>query len=166
MQLVWQSIEDVKSVWRKHVHKNMYDQCTVTGPLWDSAVRCETRDWIEIITITKLFCLTSCLGHLLHRLSCHRWHHKWREYPMQCHATYADHWTHLESTTELSDSDMPPLSYNEFEWLALVAITFISAMNGNDTSHYQSTVKTYEITNLTKKMKFNLKCSECFGIQC
>ena len=30
-------------------------------------------------------------------------------------------------------------------------------MNGNDTSHYQST---YEITNLTKNMKFNLKCSE------
>ena len=28
------------------------------------------------------------------------------------------------------------------------------------TSHYQSTVKTYEITNLTKNMKFNLKRSE------
>ena len=32
---------------------------------------------------------------------------------------------------------------------------------GNGTSHYQSKVKTYEITNLDKNMIFTLKCSEC-----
>ena len=36
-----------------------------------------------------------------------------------------------------------------------------NALNGNDTSHYQSMAKTYEITNLTENMKFTLKCSEC-----
>ena len=33
------------------------------------------------------------------------------------------------------------------------------ALAGNDTSHYQSTVKTYEFTKLDKNVKFSLKCS-------
>ena len=34
------------------------------------------------------------------------------------------------------------------------------ALAGNDTSHYQSTVQTYEITKIDKNVKFTLKCSE------
>ena len=32
---------------------------------------------------------------------------------------------------------------------------------GNDISHDQSTVKTYEITKIDKNVKFMQKCSEC-----
>ena len=34
------------------------------------------------------------------------------------------------------------------------------ALNGNDTSHYQSMAKTYGNTKLMNNMKFTLKCSE------
>ena len=34
------------------------------------------------------------------------------------------------------------------------------ALAGNDSSHYQSTVKTYEITKIDKNVKFMLKSSE------
>ena len=34
------------------------------------------------------------------------------------------------------------------------------ALAGNDTSHYQLTVKTYEFTKLDKNVKFSLKYSE------
>ena len=33
------------------------------------------------------------------------------------------------------------------------------ALNGNDTSLYQSMAKTYEITQLIKNIKFTLKCN-------
>ena len=35
------------------------------------------------------------------------------------------------------------------------------ALNGNDTGHYWSVAKTYEITNLAENMKFILKYSKC-----
>ena len=34
------------------------------------------------------------------------------------------------------------------------------ALAGNDTSHYQSTVKTYETTKLDKNVKFTLESNE------
>ena len=34
------------------------------------------------------------------------------------------------------------------------------ALAGNDTSHYQLTVKTYEFTKLDKNVKFTLECNE------
>ena len=34
------------------------------------------------------------------------------------------------------------------------------ALAGNDTSHDQSTVKTFEITKIDKNVKFKQKCSE------
>ena len=38
-------------------------------------------------------------------------------------------------------------------------------MAGNDSSHYQSTVKPYEITKIDKNVKFKHKCSECLAFK-
>ena len=47
---------------------------------------------------------------------------------------------------------MPPLSYNRlFERLALILMKYIMTLAGNDSSHDQSTMKTYEITKIDNK---------------
>ena len=56
---------------------------------------------------------------------------------------------------------MPPVNYNELIVQHTLVVIPDNALNGNDTSHYQSMAKTYEITKLLENMKFTLKCSEC-----